>query len=147
DQLTLLIKSLSIDFGINHPEIALLGLNPHAGEKGKIGNEEKMLEDVISKFENVNGPFVPDAFFARKKYKEFDLTLGMYHDQILIPFKLLNPNAGVNFTAGLPIVRTSPDHGTAFDIAGQNKADPQSFIHAINWGIKILNNRTVGNGK
>ncbi len=136
-------KSLQKDFKIKNPKIAVLGLNPHAGEKGKIGIEEEQiiyptLKNITG---NVHGPFVSDAYFGNKLYENYDCTIGMYHDQILIPFKLLNFNKGVNFTAGLPIVRTSPDHGTAFDIAGKGKANTGSMIQAFNFAVKIVNNR------
>jgi len=130
------------DLGIAHPRIAVLGINPHAGENGRIGKEEnEIIKPVVEKMPNVFGPFVPDAFFATKKYKEFDIVIGMYHDQVLIPFKMLALNKGVNFTAGLPIVRTSPDHGTAYDIAGKLIADAGSMSAAWEYGIRILNKR------
>ena len=134
-------QSLQRDFNIDEPRIAILGLNPHAGENGNIGNEEEVLiKPTLAKFgKNIHGPFVPDAFFGNKNYKNYDCTIGMYHDQVLIPFKLLNFNQGVNYTAGLPIVRTSPDHGTAFDIAGKGKANPGRMIQAFNYAIKIVN--------
>ncbi len=141
-------NSLRKDFSIKYPKIALLGLNPHAGEDGKIGREElELLKPLIKKNKNfLNGPFVPDAFFGNKLYKKYDCTIGLYHDQILIPFKLMNFNRGVNFTAGLPIVRTSPDHGTAFDIAGKGIANPESMIEAYNFAVKILKNRQIDFG-
>jgi len=133
------------DLGINKPKIAVLGLNPHAGENGLIGNEEeKIIKPAIKLLQkrfNVSGPFVPDAFWGNKTYKKFDMILGMYHDQILIPFKLLNFNSGVNFTAGLRLIRTSPDHGTAYDIAGKNKADESSILQSYKYAIKIFQNR------
>ncbi len=130
------------DLGIQEPKIAVLGLNPHAGENGRIGKEElNVISPVLKKLGYAEGPFVPDAFFGMKKYRQYDIVVGMYHDQVLIPFKLLEMNKGVNFTAGLPIVRTSPDHGTAFDIAGKMIADPGSMSEAIKQGIKILENR------
>lgn len=143
--LRVVVSSLRNDFNIKFPEVAVLGLNPHAGEKGRIGSEET---DIIlpalktSGFsEFLRGPFVPDAFFANKLYKKYDLVLGMYHDQVLIPFKLLNFSSGVNFTAGLPIVRTSPDHGTAFDIADKFIADEGSIMEAFHLARKIVQNR------
>lgn len=146
-----LIKSLSTlqhslvkDFGKMNPEIAVLGLNPHAGEEGKIGNEEKdLLKPVIDSFKKnkPEGPFVPDAFFGNHLYKKYDTVLGMYHDQVLIPFKMLNFNTGVNYTAGLPFIRTSPDHGTAFDIAGKGIASEESMVQAVYWAEKIFYNR------
>lgn len=144
DSINTLIKSLSNDFGISEPQIAILGLNPHAGENGNIGNEEtKIISPVIKshKGKNVFGPFVPDAFFGNHLYNKFDAVLGMYHDQVLIPFKMLNFNSGVNFTAGLPFVRTSPDHGTAFDIAGKGIASEESMIQSAFWAEKIFMNR------
>lgn len=141
----LLNRTAQIDLGIRNPKIAVLGLNPHAGEQGLIGKEEiKTIEPVIKSLKNkinVQGPFVPDAFWGNKVYKKFDLILGMYHDQVLIPFKLLNFSKGVNYTAGLKMIRTSPDHGTAFDIAGKNLADESSLMQAYKYGIKIYNNR------
>lgn len=138
-------KSLVEDFGISKPQIALLGLNPHAGEKGKIGLEEiKIIEPIMKTHrEFLFGPFVPDAYFGNHLYKNYDCTIGLYHDQILIPFKLLNFNSGVNFTAGLPIVRTSPDHGTAFDIAGKGVANAQSIIEATKLAALIVKNRNL----
>ena len=133
------------DLGIQNPKIAVLGLNPHAGEGGLIGNEEeniiKPAIKLLQKKINVSGPFVPDAFWGNRTYKKFDMILGMYHDQVLIPFKLLNFNNGVNFTAGLKLIRTSPDHGTAYDIAGLNKADESSILQSYKYAIKIFQNR------
>ncbi len=138
-------SSLKIDFGINNPHIAVLGLNPHAGENGKIGNEEiDIINPVIAKFKrdnfNIEGPFPSDSFYA-KRYKNFDIVVSMYHDQALIPFKLLSFNYGVNVTIGLPIVRTSPVHGTAYEIAGKNIADEKSMVYSIMLASKIANNR------
>jgi 4-hydroxythreonine-4-phosphate dehydrogenase len=133
------------DLGIQNPKIAVLGLNPHAGEDGLIGSEEKKIiaplinESRYSKY--LSGPFSPDAFFGSGNYKNFDLVMGMYHDQVLIPFKLLSFSSGVNYTAGLPIVRTSPDHGVAYDIAGKNIADESSILEAFYLAEKIVNNR------
>lgn len=133
------------DLAITNPKIAVMGLNPHAGENGLIGKEEeKIIIPAIKSLQkkiNVTGPFVPDAFWGNRTYKNFDMILGMYHDQILIPFKLLNFNSGVNFTAGLKLIRTSPDHGTAYDIAGLNKADESSLMQAYKYAIKIFQNR------
>lgn len=148
--LGVVIQSLKNDFNIIEPSIAVLGLNPHAGEKGRIGKEEQNIIIPAIKQpefkETVSGPFVPDAFFANRLYKKYDMVLGMYHDQVLIPFKLLNFSSGVNYTAGLPIIRTSPDHGTAFDIAGKNVADEGSFLEAYYLAGKILKNRKRHNG-
>lgn len=145
-KLQLMNNSLKRDFCIEHPKIAVLGLNPHAGDNGVLGTEEQ--EIIIpaikkAKIEGIEafGPFPPDGFFASNAQKEYDAVLTMYHDQGLIPFKALAFDTGVNFTAGLPIVRTSPDHGTAFDIAGENKANPRSLLSAIYLGIDIYRNR------
>lgn len=139
-------KSLTQDFNIHQPKIAVLGLNPHAGDNGVIGKEE--LEIITPAIEEFNtggnialGPFPSDGFFGSGQFKNYDGILAMYHDQGLIPFKTISNNEGVNFTAGLPIVRTSPDHGTAFDIAGQNQADPASFRNAIYLASDIYRNR------
>jgi 4-hydroxythreonine-4-phosphate dehydrogenase len=132
------------DLRLSNPKVAVLGLNPHAGEEGSIGKEEiHVIKPAIDSFgtKNIQGPFVPDAFFGAKKYKNYNAVLGQYHDQVLIPFKLLNFDKGVNYTAGLPIVRTSPDHGTGYDIAGKGIADPTSMIEAVKWAAKIVNNR------
>lgn len=141
----LIYKSAKMDLGISNPKIAVLGLNPHAGENGLIGNEEQnVIYPAIKSLQNkinVDGPFVPDAFWGNHNYKNYDVLLGMYHDQVLIPFKLLNFSVGVNFTAGLNIIRTSPDHGTAFDIAGKNIAIESSLYEAYKYAIKILRNR------
>jgi 4-hydroxythreonine-4-phosphate dehydrogenase len=142
-----IINALQNDLKIKSPMIAILGLNPHAGENGLIGREEEekikpfIFESKYSRY--LSGPFSPDAFFANKMYRKFDLVLGMYHDQALIPFKLINFGSGVNYTAGLPIVRTSPDHGTAFDIAGKGIADESSIISAFIYAKKIVKNRNL----
>lgn len=135
-KLKLLEHSLRHDFGINKPKIAILGLNPHAGDGGLIGSEEEqILKPLINDWRNksklVSGPFPADGFFASGQYTKFDGILAMYHDQGLIPFKTLAFENGVNFTAGLPVVRTSPDHGTAYAIAGKNQADENSFREAL----------------
>lgn len=141
-KLKLLVKTLKFDFAINNPSIAVLGLNPHAGENGYIGDEEKkIISKALTHSKHFKGPFVPDAFFANHFYKNFDAVYGMYHDQILIPFKMISFNNGVNFTAGLPIIRTSPDHGAAFDIAGNNCANHSSMLSAFKSAIEIMNNR------
>jgi len=142
--LKVLHQTLMRDLGNKNPKIAVLGLNPHAGENGKMGREEiDSIMPAIKSFKNnfIEGPFVPDAFFANQLYKVYDAVLGMYHDQVLIPFKMMNFNSGVNFTAGLPIIRTSPDHGTAYDIAGKGIADPSSMIEAVKWAEIIISNR------
>ena len=145
-KLAILNESLKKDFGIDKPRIAVLGLNPHAGDEGLIGKEEETLikpaiKDAKNNNQLVIGPYSADAFFARGHYKRFDAVLAMYHDQGLIPFKALASGEGINFTAGLPAVRTSPDHGVAFDIAGKNNADPSSFMAAIFECIDIINRR------
>src|ERR1700743_2958992 len=144
-KLNILRDSLVKDFGIDKPRIAVLGLNPHAGDEGLIGREdEDIIKPAIKDAKHnmlVFGPYSADAFFARNYQSRFDGVLAMYHDQGLIPFKSLASGEGVNFTAGLPMVRTSPDHGWAFDIAGKNKADHTSFIAAIYTAIDIIRNR------
>ncbi|MBU2019927.1 MAG: 4-hydroxythreonine-4-phosphate dehydrogenase PdxA [Bacteroidetes bacterium] len=138
--------SLKKDFGIIRPKIAVLGLNPHAGENGKMGSEEseKIIPAInLAKNEGViaYGPYPADGFFGSSMRHQYDAVLAMYHDQGLAPFKALSFDEGVNFTAGLPIVRTSPDHGTAFDIAGQDKASAQSFRNAIYLAMDIYRTR------
>ena len=145
-KLNLINQSLQKDFGIDKPRIAVLGLNPHAGDEGLIGKEEEtIIKPAIREAKNNNmlvvGPYSADAFFARRSFERFDAVLAMYHDQGLIPFKTLASGDGVNFTAGLPVVRTSPDHGVAFDIAGQDKADNSSFLTALFECIDIINRR------
>lgn len=144
-KLTLLHRSLRRDFGIDKPRIAVLGLNPHAGDEGLIGGEEEqVIKPAIKEAKRdmmVFGPYSADAFFARGSYAKFDAVLAMYHDQGLIPFKSLAVGEGVNFTAGLPFVRTSPDHGTAFDIAGKNAADSTSFTAAVFECLDMINRR------
>jgi 4-hydroxythreonine-4-phosphate dehydrogenase len=142
-KLQVINNSLKRDFNINKPRVAVLGLNPHAGDEGLIGKEEEeIIKPAIkdSKHRDVFcfGPYPADAFFARGQYEKFDAVLAMYHDQGLIPFKSLAIGEGVNYTAGLPGVRTSPDHGVAFDIAGQGKADEASFREAIYKCIDII---------
>ena len=145
-KLNIINQSLRKDFGIDKPRIAVLGLNPHAGDEGLIGNEEEtIIKPAVKEAKNNNimviGPYSADAFFARRNFQRFDAVLAMYHDQGLIPFKTLAIGEGVNYTAGLPAVRTSPDHGVAFDIAGKNDADPSSFITAVFECIDIINRR------
>lgn len=144
-KLNCLHQSLIRDFGIDKPRIAVLGLNPHAGDEGLIGNEEEeILKPAIKEAKHnmiVMGPFPADGFFARNHHQKFDAILAMYHDQGLIPFKSLAGIDGINYTAGLPVVRTSPDHGTAFDIAGKNKADHSSFLAAVYTCLDIINQR------
>lgn len=150
-KLDTVIKMLKFDLGIKKPRIALLGLNPHAGENGIIGDEEKkVIEPVINHkhFKGIiEGTFSSDAFFAGRRFKDYDLVFGLYHDQVLIPFKYINSGRGVNYSAGLPIIRTSPDHGTAYDIAGHGIADESSMIEAYNYAKFILRNRKkINNG-
>jgi 4-hydroxythreonine-4-phosphate dehydrogenase len=145
-KINLLKETLVKDFGIDKPRIAILGLNPHAGDDGQIGNEEKLIikpliEQAQKQGHLVYGPYSADAFFGRGSYKHFDAVLAMYHDQGLIPFKTLAQDMGVNYTAGLPVIRTSPDHGTAFDIAGKDLADPSSFREAVYQAIDLLKQR------
>ena len=146
-KLGIMNNSLIKDFGIDKPKIAVLGLNPHAGDEGLIGREEEeIIKPAIKDARHsmlAMGPYSADAFFARRQYEKFDAVLAMYHDQGLIPFKSLAIGEGVNYTAGLPAVRTSPDHGTAFDIAGKNKADHTSFLTAIFECIDIIERRTT----
>lgn len=145
-KLALFNQSLKQDFGIVKPRIAVLALNPHAGDAGLIGKEEE--EIIIPAMQEAEhkgilsfGPYPADGFFGSRMYEKFDGVLAMYHDQGLAPFKALAMDEGVNFTAGLPIVRTSPAHGTAYDIAGQNKASETSFRQALYTAIDIYRNR------
>jgi 4-hydroxythreonine-4-phosphate dehydrogenase len=141
-------NSLIQDFGIRKPRIAVLGLNPHAGDNGLIGDEE-LLEIIPAinavRDENmlVFGPFPGDGFFGSGNITKFDGILAMYHDQGLIPFKAMNYDGGVNFTAGLSVIRTSPAHGTAFEMAGKDQALPDSFRKAIYLACDVFNNRKV----
>jgi 4-hydroxythreonine-4-phosphate dehydrogenase len=146
DKINMLYNSLRRDFKIKTPKIALLGLNPHAGENGRMGKEEftsiiPAIKSATRKKIKVNGPFSADGFLGSKMYKEYDGILAMYHDQGLIPLKMVGFNAGVNFTAGLPIVRTSPDHGTAFSLAGKGIANPSSTLEALKVAVEIIHNR------
>src|ERR1035437_3739161 len=147
-KIQVLHKSLIQDFAVRKPKIAVLGLNPHAGDNGVIGDEEKrIIIPAIEKAKEegmlVYGPYSSDGFFGSGAYKSFDAVLAMYHDQGLIPFKTITFNSGVNFTAGLPIVRTSPDHGTAYDIAGKNLASEESFRRAVYTAIDIYKRRKL----
>ena len=135
------------DFRIEKPKIAVLGLNPHAGDNGVIGKEdEEIIKPALKKiFEAgtmVFGPFSADSFFGSNQYKQYDAVLAVYHDQGLIPFKTMSFGKGINYTAGLSKIRTSPDHGTAFDIAGKNKADESSFREALYLAIDVYNKRS-----
>lgn len=145
-KLDLMLKSLKVDFKIQKPKIAVLGLNPHAGENGLLGKEEvEVIEPLINEYRKkgtlVFGPFPSDGFFATQQWKQYDAVLAMYHDQGLTPFKMLAFDSGVNFTAGLSAVRTSPDHGTAFDLAGKGEADSGSMLQAIFSAVEIYKNR------
>jgi 4-hydroxythreonine-4-phosphate dehydrogenase len=144
--LRILDESLRKDFGLYEPKIGVLGLNPHAGDGGVIGTEEielirPAIDELSSEGLNIVGPFAADGYFGNEMHEHFDATFAMYHDQGLIPFKALTFGEGVNFTAGLPIIRTSPDHGTAFDIAGKNIADEQSFESACQMAVMMAQNR------
>jgi len=141
-------KSLQQDFSITRPRIAVFGLNPHAGDNGLIGKEEKeiILPAIIqAKKEGIIaiGPYPADGFFGSDDYRKFDAILAMYHDQGLIPFKLASFDRGVNYTAGLPVIRTSPAHGTAYSLAGEDKASPESFRQALYLAIDIYKNRNI----
>jgi 4-hydroxythreonine-4-phosphate dehydrogenase len=160
-KLRLMNESLKQDFCVDQPRIAVLSLNPHSGDGGLLGDEEgriiipairRATEEGILAF----GPFSPDGFFGLGHYEQFDATLAMYHDQGLAPFKALSFEDGVNFTAGLPIVRTSPDHGTAYEKAGRDEADPHSMMSSIFTAIDIFRKRSsydaiqegrLGNGR
>ncbi len=140
------LNSLKVDFGIDKPTLAVLGLNPHAGDGGAIGTEEEdLIRPVLLQYKKkghlVYGPFAADGFFGSANYTKFDGILAMYHDQGLIPFKLSSFGAGVNFTAGIPIIRCSPDHGTAFDIAGKAVADESSFRKAVYLACDLTRSR------
>jgi 4-hydroxythreonine-4-phosphate dehydrogenase len=140
--------SLKQDFGIVRPRIAVLALNPHAGENGLLGTDEKSviipaIQEAEDKGIMAFGPYAADGFFGSRTYFKFDGVLAMYHDQGLAPFKVLAMENGVNYTAGLPIVRTSPAHGTAYDIAGQNKASEESFRQALYCSLDIYRNRQL----
>ncbi|MFN7312029.1 MAG: 4-hydroxythreonine-4-phosphate dehydrogenase PdxA [Bacteroidota bacterium] len=145
-KLRVMQKSLQTDYSITKPKIAVLGLNPHAGDNGLLGAEDKDIIAVACKQAQEEGliaygPYPADGFFGNKSYKKFDAVLAMYHDQGLIPFKFLGFEDGVNFTAGLSFIRTSPDHGTAYDIAGKNKADESSFRNALYTAIDLVRRR------
>ena len=146
EKATILHKSLKRDFRISNPRIAVLALNPHAGDAGVIGDEEQTtikpaIEELAEQGIQAFGPYPADGFFGSGQYDKFDAVLAMYHDQGLAPFKTLAVEDGVNYTAGLPIVRTSPDHGTAYDIAGKCVADENSFRQAVYMAIDIFRNR------
>jgi 4-hydroxythreonine-4-phosphate dehydrogenase len=147
EKIRLLNESLIKDFGVRRPRIAILGLNPHAGDGGLLGKEDQeLIVPAIQKAQRESilalGPFAADGFFGSAQYTKYDAVLAMYHDQGLIPFKALAFEGGVNFTAGLPIVRTSPAHGTAYDIAGKDMASEESFRQALYLAIDIHRNRS-----
>lgn len=138
--------SLKIDFGIIKPKIAVLSINPHAGDGGVIGSEDQTilmptLIEISKSGTLISGPFSSDSFFGARLYKKYDAVLAIYHDQGLIPFKTLSFGEGVNYTAGLKKIRTSPDHGTGYDIAGKNIAEAASFKNAIFSALEILKKR------
>ncbi len=146
----IMYNSLLKDFKIRKPKIAILGLNPHCGDNGVIGNEDDtIIAPTIAKIREtgklIYGPFSADGFFGTQSYKNFDAVLAMYHDQGLAPFKTLSFGKGVNFTAGLSKIRTSPDHGTAYDIAGKGEANNSSFKEALFQAISIFKNRNEYN--
>lgn len=139
-------SSLEKDFNIRKPKIAVLGINPHTGDHGVIGNEDdEVMRPTLQKIKEsgklIYGPYAADSFFGSNNYKNFDAIIASYHDQGLIPFKTLSFGQGVNYTAGLNKVRTSPDHGTAYEIAGKGEADENSFKEAVFTGIQIFKNR------
>jgi 4-hydroxythreonine-4-phosphate dehydrogenase len=147
-KIRLMNRSLVLDFGIRRPRIAVLGLNPHAGDKSLLGSEEAEIIDPaiqLAQKEGIMafGPFPADGFFGAGSFTKFDGILAMYHDQGLTPFKALSFDSGVNFTAGLPFIRTSPVHGTAFDIAGKGEASENSFRQAIFLACDIFRNRQM----
>lgn len=145
-KLRLMNESLERDFGIPNPKIAVLGLNPHCGDGGLLGDEEQAVilpavKEAVEEGIMAFGPYSPDGFFGLGNYSKYDAVLAMYHDQGLTPFKALAFEQGVNYTAGLPVVRTSPDHGTAYEMAGRDLADPRSMISSIYTAIDIFNHR------
>ena len=151
-KLQLMNDSLKKDFGINKPKIAVLGLNPHAGDEGLVGKEEEeIIRPAIKEAKQRNvfcfGPYSADAFFARGQHEKFDAVLALYHDQGLIPLKLVAFGTCVNLTVGLPIIRTSVDHGTAFDIVGKGVADPCSLLEAIKLAARIARSRATARVK
>jgi 4-hydroxythreonine-4-phosphate dehydrogenase len=148
NKINVFIKTLQQDFGIRYPRIAVMGLNPHSGDGGLYGKEEleiiiPAIKEAKEKDQLVFGPFSADGFFGSAAWTKYDGILCMFHDQAMISFKILTIDGGVNFTAGLPVVTTAPDHGTGYDIANKNIADPDSFRHAIYLAIDILKNRTI----
>ena len=147
DKVEILEEALKNDFGIEKPKIAVLGLNPHAGDQGLLGTEDQelvgpLINDLKNKGKLVFGPFPADGFFGSQTYLKYDAVLAMYHDQGLIPFKSLSFGTGVNYTAGLPVIRTSPDHGTAYPIAGKGTADESSFRAALFANLDLIKHRS-----
>lgn len=147
EKIEILNQTLLLDFSITKPKIAILSINPHAGDNGVIGNEDKdilipTIEKIKKEGKLIYGPYAADSFFGSGNYQNFDAILATYHDQGLTPFKTLAFGNGVNYTAGLDKIRTSPDHGTAFDIAGKGIADFDSFKEAVYTAIDIFRNRT-----
>ena len=147
-KLRILNESLTKDFGIRKPRIAVLGLNPHSGDGGVLGTEEQeIIIPALNKAKEENifafGPFAADGFFGSSSFTHFDAILAMYHDQGLIPFKTLSFDSGVNYTAGLPFIRTSPAHGTAYELAGKNQASSDSFREALYLALDIYRNRKM----
>lgn len=146
ERLLVIHEALVRMWGIRHPRLALLGLNPHAGESGDLGSEERevivpVMQELALGGMRLEGPFASDAFFGRYTPGMFDAVVAMYHDQGLIPLKMSSSHTGVNVTAGLPIVRTSPGHGTAFEIAGKGEADPRSMVEAVKLAVSLARNR------
>jgi 4-hydroxythreonine-4-phosphate dehydrogenase len=149
DRVTVIRDALRRDWGVARPLLAVLALNPHAGEGGHIGTEEqRVIIPVIEKLRkagfDLEGPYPADGFFGRQDYTRYDAVVAMYHDQGLIPLKMSARNAAVNVSAGLTIIRTSPDHGTAFGLAGRNAADPASMKEAISLAVMIAQRRSAG---
>ena len=146
EKLLQLYETCRSDFGITKPTIAVLGLNPHAGDNGLLGDEEdQIINPVLIKLKKkghfVYGPFAADGFFGSGQYKKFDAILSMYHDQGLVGFKALSFGEGINYTAGLPVIRTSPDHGTGYEIAGKSEANASSFINALKLAVDVARYR------
>jgi 4-hydroxythreonine-4-phosphate dehydrogenase len=146
EKMGVILESLKRDFRIADPKLGVLGLNPHAGEHGVIGSEEESiilpaLEQARAKGIKAEGPFSADGFFGQKTFRRFDAVVAMYHDQGLIPLKMHSFGKAVNFSAGLTIIRTSPDHGTAYDIAGKGKAKLDSMLEAMKLALQIARNR------
>ncbi len=143
EKLVTINNSLLNEFKFKKPSIAVLSLNPHCGDGGLIGNEESrtikpVIDELSKKGMNISGPFTSDAYFANKSYRNYSITVSMYHDQGLIPFKILSSGNGVNYTGGLKFIRTSPDHGTAFDIAGKGIANIDSALAANKLAYKLV---------